>query len=152
MHQYPHTNTHDCDCALKRTNTKTTPQSKTTKTRINLMPGSIFCMLKYLFPCSCSQEFLLYPHPWQAAMTICSVRLLLSLGHGKATASPPQKGKCSPSENTCPVKQSPFHLSKSLFQFGLSKVFMAVCPNISGLACFMPGPAAYLNYLNWLIF
>lgn len=72
---------------------------------------------------------------------------------GKATASPPQKGKCSPSENTCPVKQSPFQLLKSLFQFGLSKLLlMAVCPNISDLTCFIPGPTAHLNKLNWLIF
>lgn len=77
------------------------------------MSGSIFCMLKYFFsrvsphklavssPMATSHGSLLSEPP--AIPCTC-----------KATASP-QKGKCSPSENTCPVKQSPFYLLNSLF-------------------------------------
>lgn len=127
-------------------NTRPTPQSKKLK---QTLCQNLFSVCSSIF--SHVSAYKLAVSSPMASSHGC----LLSEPHAtpyscKATASPP---KCSPSENTCPVKQSPFHLLKSLFQFGLSKLlFMAVCPNISDLTCFIPGPTAHLNNQNGLIF
>lgn len=97
------------------------------------------------------------PHPCEAPTTVCSVSPMLALAHSRPLPALLRKVHALLMRTTLTWSRDNFIYWKAFCtvfsNFGLNKLlFMAVCPNISGLTCFISGLTAHLNYLKWLTF